>query len=400
MKVCFETYGCRLNRAEALDQEARYLAQGWTLTKRHDEADLIVVRGCSVTRRAEHDCEQLIEHLRRKYPNTRLLVQGCLRKRDPERNPDAIADAPVPTRTARAYLKVQDGCSGACTFCIVPQFRGASVSIPFGDVLVRARRLMEAGYREIVVTGCNLALYASEGKRLPELLAALAVCGEPYGCRIRLGSVEPGACANEVIRTMADHANVCRFLHLTVQSGSSRILRSMRRPYAVKDVEENLRLALDLVPSVGLGCDLMTGFPGEETMDHQMTVGLAKRYPFANAHIFPYSKRPGTLAAGSPLQVDRELRSRRAKELTHILNESRARFAARFNGLEVQMVVEDAEKLSGWSGEYLPVKATCRLSAAARPKRKDLVSVRITSVTGDTLHGNVVSSASPDQASS
>ena len=193
MKVCFETFGCRLNRAEALDQEAEYLADGWKLTSSHSDADLIIVRGCSVTRRAQRDCEHLIAHIRKKYPNKRLLVEGCLATSRTEKI--AVRHAPVqasgksslsvPTRTARAYLKVQDGCSGKCTFCIVPKFRGKSSSIDFDAILDKAKRFIDVGYHEIVVTGCNISLYASGGKRLPELMDALA--GLSPECRIRLG---------------------------------------------------------------------------------------------------------------------------------------------------------------------------------------------------------------------
>ena len=144
MKVCFETFGCRLNRAEALDQEAEYISDGWKLTSSHSDADLIIVRGCSVTRRAQRDCEQLIAHIRRKYPLKRIMIEGCLATNSSAKIAVRHAPAttngtpPVPTRTARAYLKVQDGCAGKCTFCIVPKFRGKSSSIGFDAILDKA----------------------------------------------------------------------------------------------------------------------------------------------------------------------------------------------------------------------------------------------------------------------
>ena len=242
MKVCFETFGCRLNRAEALDQEAEYLADGWKLTSSHSDADLIIVRGCSVTRRAQHDCEQLIAHIRKKYPYKRLLIEGCLATSRTEKL--AVRHAPVkasdksslhvPTRTARAYLKVQDGCAGKCTFCIVPKFRGKSSSIGFDAILDKAKRFIDAGYHEIVVTGCNLSLYASDGKRLPELIDALA--GLSPDCRIRLGSLEPSDVAQDVVEAISRRQNICRFLHIPIQSASNRILGAMKRPYTTKEV--------------------------------------------------------------------------------------------------------------------------------------------------------------------
>ena len=174
MKVCLETFGCRLNRAEALEMEARFLARGWTRTERHDDADMIVVRGCSVTSRAQKDCERLVEHIRRKYPNKRLVVTGCLKDHRNEHWLRDLSGDPVPTSTARAYLKVQDGCGASCAFCIVPQFRGRPRSVPFQDAIDKAKRFIDAGYHEIVVTGCNLSQYAADGKALPDLVDALA----------------------------------------------------------------------------------------------------------------------------------------------------------------------------------------------------------------------------------
>ena len=166
MKVCFETFGCRLNRAEALDQEAEYLAAGWELTDSHSDADIIVVRGCSVTRRAQRECEHLIAHIRKKYPLKRLLIEGCLATSHTakiavqhalgalHKTTDVV---PVPTRTARAYLKVQDGCAGKCSFCIVPKFRGQSTSVDFGAVLdgsgYRSFSPPSPSYRPIAASG-------------------------------------------------------------------------------------------------------------------------------------------------------------------------------------------------------------------------------------------------------
>ena len=382
MKVCFETFGCRLNRAEALQTEADYLAQGWTTTDSHSDADLIVVRGCSVTARAQHDCERLIDHLRRKYPVKRLIVTGCLPGAQREIRP-AAPDA-VPTRTARAYLKVQDGCNATCTFCIVPTFRGKSVSVPFGQVLDRARRFIDAGYHELVVTGCNLMQYAADGKRLVDVLEALARICAPT-CRIRLGSLEPVPAARDIVALMAENAAFCRFLHLPVQSNADLVLRAMHRPYTSADVEAILKDALERLPFLGLGCDLMTGFPGETEYDFLRTEVLLAHFPFSKVHIFPYSERPGTAATGFGGVVPREVRLERARRLSKIAEAARARFAGKFVGRDVTLVVEDAAHTAGWTGEYLWCRAasTCKASAV----RKELRTLRVVKTEGDTLVG-------------
>lgn len=397
MKACFITFGCRLSRAEALDEEAAYQAKGWELTDQHAEADLFVVRGCSVTSRAQHECEKLIDHLRRKYPFTQLKICGCLdqaKKTSPLLHARGItpatlaagnnAAAPVPTRTARAYLKVQDGCSGKCTFCIVPRFRGASRSVPFEEVLDKARRFVDAGYHEIVVTGCNLSLYASGGKRLPELLAALAQISP--NCRIRLGSIEPGACAIETVDVLAEQANACKFLHIPIQSGSNATLSAMRRPYLVKDIESLVTKAVSLMPHIGLGCDVMTGFPGETDMDFLATRGLLERMPFSNAHVFPYSERPDTPAAASLNIVPKPVRSERAHELADLIRTKRHRFAKSFIGQEVEIVVEDEKKQAGWTSEYLWFEKVTTAGQTPTP-RKWLLRAKVFTASSHRLQG-------------
>jgi len=379
MKICFETFGCRLNRAEALKDEARYLAAGYERTEEHADADVIVVRGCSVTSRAQKDCEKLIDHLKRKYPFKRIVVTGCIKAEGLGKPPTlAVDDKPiVPTRTARAHLKVQDGCDCACTFCIVPQFRGKSVSVTFEDVLDEAKRFLDAGYHEIVVTGCNLSLYLSNGKRLPDLLAALAELSPD--ARIRLGSIEPGSCAREVVRVMAEHENICRFLHLPIQSGSDLILGAMKRPYRTKDITALVTEALKTMPTLGLGCDVMTGFPGETPRDFTATESLVKRLPFSNAHVFPYSERPDTPAATMPGMVAKPIRSARAHHLSYLISDKRKLFMRMFIGRDVQVVIEDEEKRRGWTGEYLPCEVMHRGNCRV-PRRKELVSARVIDV--------------------
>lgn len=383
MKVCFETFGCRLNRAESLELEAKFLQRGWTLTERHADADLIVVRGCSVTARAQRDSERLVAHIRAKYPHTRLVATGCLHEKLNERWIADIRDAPdaIPLRTARAYLKIQDGCSGACTFCIVPRFRGKTQSVEFDDVLERARRFIVAGYREIVVTGCNLSLYLSQGRRLPELLDALAAL-DP-ACRIRLGSLEPSPVARAVVDVAAAHENVCRFLHVPVQSGSNGILVAMRRPYFTKDVDSLLRDAQSAIPGVAFGCDIMTGFPGETDMDFLATRSLLVRHPFTRVHVFPFSERPGTPAASLHGAVPREVRRARAAEVAKLADTRRTAAAQRFIGKTVEIVVEDEARCAGWTSEYF----WCSCPHARAP-RKSIVKVHVTGAEKHMLVGS------------
>ena len=403
MNICFETFGCRLNRAETLDDQAKCLAKGHRIVHAHADADMIVVRGCSVTAKAQRDCEKLIEHLKVKYPAKRLFLTGCIanaKKLDISmisRSAEMpTKKAPVPMTTARAYLKVQDGCSCGCTFCIVPKFRGAPTSVPFTEVIGKAKRFIDAGYHEIVVTGCNLMLYASEGRRLADLAVALADLSPE--CRIRLGSVEPGAQSMELVHAMAEKANICRFLHLSVQSGSDMILKAMRRPYSAKDVDELSGEATRLMPAICLGCDLIAGFPDEREVDFRLTKGLLVRHHFANVHAFPFSERPGTLAAAMQGRIPPDIRKRRAREFAEIGTESRRMFAKRFVGRIVDVVVENDNPPSGWTSEYLWLEASQAtgmfrtITTSRESLRKKCIRFRVRSAHAGTLYGEPVAS--------
>jgi threonylcarbamoyladenosine tRNA methylthiotransferase MtaB len=395
VKARFITFGCRLSRAEALDDEARFIADGWETTDVNSKADLFVVRGCSVTARAQRECEKTIARLKMKYPQATLVVRGCMPGRtDDSFRPMPLAagkagilkkdTAPLPLRTARAYLKVQDGCSGNCTFCIVPKFRGKSESVPFDDLLERSKRFIDAGYREIVVTGCNLSLYASRGKRLAELLAALA--GIDKGVRIRLGSLEPGERAVETVHAIAENANICRFLHIPVQSGSDRILKAMQRPYSVENVREIVDLATSLMDDIALGCDMMAGFPGESQADFLESQNLLKRCRFTNAHVFPYSERPGTPAASFPSPIPKDIRSARAKQLAETAERERLRFKRGFLGKQVEVLIEDEKKSAGWTSQYLWFERSRPLQKNA-PKRREIAAFTVDEVKSGILRG-------------
>lgn len=387
MNVCFETFGCRLNRAEALEDEAKCLAVGHKVVSDHDEADFFVIRGCSVTSRAQRDCEKLIAHLREKYPNKRIHVTGCLKEARPfivKRRGDA---PPVPMNTARAYLKAQNGCNGECTFCIVPRFRGKNASEGFTEVVDKAKRFIDAGYHEIVLTGCNLSLYASEGKRLPDLVTALAEL-DP-ACRIRIGSLEPFLSAEETIDAMAGHGNVCRFLHMPVQSGSNRILTAMKRPYTVEKAEQLMQKAKRLMPFIALGCDMIAGFPGETERDHLASETLLTRQRIVNIHSFPFSRRPGTPAATMAGQLPHETVVDRAKKLAKIGETSRRSFARSFVDKTVEVVVESASRAAGWTSEYLwfEERNPAGDKSGTKSERRETVLFRVKEAHGGRLYG-------------
>ena len=373
MKVCLVTFGCRLNLAETLDLEAQYAAAGWDVTRlpsSYDGADgldcaapdAIVVRGCSVTAKAQRDCEKRIAQLRVRFPDSEILIAGCHPDAKPIPSrlaPPLVTESatPVSRRLSRAYLKVQDGCSGKCAFCIVPSFRGKPVSVPFELALARARAYIDAGFREIVVTGCNLCLYGDSGRTLPDLVSAIAALESP-GHRVRLGSIEPGLCDVSLLDAMEAHPNICRFLHLSLQSGSNRILRLMRRPYSIEQVADFCSEACRRFGDrFAFGADMITGFPGETDADFSETKSFlgssfsAVRSPFPHLHVFPYSERKGTEAAAMKPVVPVDVRRARAKALDAAAAANHERFARNLIGREVTVCVE--RDGNGRSDEYV-----------------------------------------------
>ncbi len=483
MKVAFVTFGCRLNRAESLDLEARYRAAGHeiidlgsvpqpsqaseTVPKTSGKTsgtvpktsgtvpDLILVRGCSVTAKAQRDCEKTIAHLQTKFPTAEVRPIGCLPNAGPVPTigsvPQNVGTVPqdqvknvgtvppkntgtvpqdkvcLPLQTSRAYLKIQDGCSGKCTFCIVPHFRGQPVSIPFDEIMVRTKSFLAVGYREIILTGCNLSLYKESGHNLATLLAALAELGTgpevletgpgisgtnpgiwgtgpgisgtnpgilgtgpgnlagtvpnvgTVPARIRIGSLEPGRVCEAVLDVMAQHPNICRFIHLSLQSGSDRVLKRMNRPYEIMWAERFCTAARErLGTDLALGADIITGFPGETDEDFEATRAFLERHAFSNLHVFPYSERHGTPAATMNDALPRTMRLVRARNLTALGRAQRATFAQTFLGREVEVCVERGGE-HGWTAAYLP----CKWKGPA--ERRSLVRKRVVAVEGDTL---------------
>ena len=262
------------------------------------------------------------------------------------------------------------------------------MSVPFSEIMVRTKSFLAARYREIVLTGCNLSLYHSGNHNLATLLAALAELGSVpqtggprcrAAARIRVGSLEPGPWCDNILDVMAEHPNICRFLHLSLQSGSNRILKRMSRPYEITWAERFCTMARErLGPDLALGADIITGFPGETDEDFEATREFLVRHAFSNLHVFPYSERPGTPAATMDGSIPRSVRLVRARNLTALGRAQRAAFAQTFLGREVEVCVERGGE-HGWTDAYLP----CKWKGPA--ERRSLVRKRVIAVDGDTL---------------
>ncbi len=381
-KALVQVLGCKVNQAEAAAM-ARILEQrGYQIDRDADDPALIVVNTCCVTSKAEAKSRRLINRLAKKFPSASLVVTGCLAEVNPQSVQD-IADSQVCLGTAakdrfgefldsgladphgvtrggaseckvfgplgsagipgraRAFLKVQDGCSQACTYCIVPTARGPSRSLPMGSALEEARELEAEGYREIVLTGIHLGHYGRDLEprlTLEDLVEQLlSECSET---RFRLSSVEPQEITDRLIRMVAEHPRVCRHFHIPLQSGDDHILKRMARPYNAALILDLLERIFTAVPEACVGLDVLVGFPGEDERSFRITRNLIEQSSAAYLHVFPFSPRPGTPAASFNPRVPESISTRRVEELRSLSAEMRTRFYKQFVGHTLPAVME------------------------------------------------------------
>ena len=396
LKVAFRTLGCRLNQAEEADFARQFLTAGCRLAEKGETPDVIVLHSCAVTRTAERETFRQIRSWRKdpQLANTLIVVTGCaVACNAPELFRDAGADLIVPKcdlpelasivvaslhrcivaslpnqpsnrqtvklsnlRHKRALLKVQDGCGFNCAYCIVPLTRGKPVSRPWGESLAAAKALLDKGYKEIVLTGCNLACYRDGGHGLADLADAICGLAEPYGARIRLGSVEPCLCDDELMDVLLSRRNLCRFLHYPIQSGDTSVLDVMGRRYTAGQLMDLLHRLREKMPLIGLGADFITGLPGEDEEAFAHTCALVEEIPFVHIHVFPYSPRQGTLAPTLPNRPSRTIAKERASQLREIGNASAAAYRQLLIGHETQVLVEKRlpdGTVTGWNEGYV-----------------------------------------------
>lgn len=414
--VAVKTLGCRLNQAETAIITGHFTAAGYSPVKFGHPCEVAIIHGCVITGRAESDSLQSVRQARRANPRALVILAGCPGETlpDPVRNdcgadlvvgqeaklhlpgllhrihpdrfppPHATGDNDPHVDTRRAYIKVQDGCDFGCAYCIVPAARGRPRSRPLPEIVGEITRLANAGFREMVLAGANLGCYASGPHTLPELLRAVTAI--PSLGRIRLGSVEPGTAERAIADLLCECPKLCRFLHLPMQSGDDRILAAMGRRYDSAAYRRSVEYAAGRIPGIGLGTDVIVGFPGETDAAFQRTVRLLEDLPFSNAHVFPYSRRPGTRAADLPGQIPEKVKKERALLLRDLASRKRSEFAAGFVGRKADLLVEtnDAHGFArGWTSEYLD--ATVHAIEAVPG---DLITFTVSRSTNGALSGS------------
>ena len=428
MKYIIATLGCKVNQYETQGMETLLRSRGHEPAAIGEIADAVLVNTCAVTAESGRKSRQTIRRLRDEHPGAVLAVCGCYSQLEPEEAAElgarvvfgsaerekfvgaveeAVAsgqgctelDRPFERRhfeqlpagavsgRTRAMLKIQDGCVNFCSYCIIPYTRGRLRSLPVEAAAAEAEKLRDAGYRELVLTGIEIASYGLDLPGRPGLTelveAVAAVSGE---MRLRLGSLEPTVVTEDFCRRLAETGKLCRHFHLSLQSGCDRTLKAMNRKYDTAFFFQTTELLRRYFPGCALTADLITGFPGETEDDQRETLAFIERCAFSDMHIFPYSRRPGTPADKMDGQCERAVKARRAHEAQAVAEAMHRRFLSGSVGLTLPVLFETAEGegFVGHSDTYLPVWA------GGEALRGFVRDVKIRAVEGDRLVGDVL----------
>ncbi len=381
MKVTLETLGCKLNQAET-ELLARGLAEaGYELVSGVGEADIYILNTCTVTHTADSKARHRLRQARHRNPDALIIATGCYAQRAHQElarvggvnlivnndekgqllriieeahghvrpaysEKETTKPRPSASRT-RTFVKVQDGCSTPCSYCVVPLVRGRETSLPASEVINEINRRIADGYQEVVLTGTKIGTYHHDGIKLKGLLERiLAETGIP---RLRLSSLQPREISTGLLGLWADD-RLCPHFHLSLQSGSDPVLARMKRRYRTAEYEQAISLVRKSVPDAAITTDIIVGFPGETDNEFEESYHFCRRMEFARIHVFPFSSRSGTVAARMPAQIDTKTKKQRSDSMLTLAEESARDFRQRFSGRTMTVLWEQRTGEGIWSG--------------------------------------------------
>lgn len=416
MLVAFHTLGCKVNQYETEAIKAAFVSRGDIIVGENETADVYIINTCTVTNIADRKSRQYIRRMKSKNPKAMIVATGCYAQVEPEEvsklsEVDLVVgngkkslicglvyerlkqckDEPaektyVLPRTEltcyedmglvvssesgmnRAYIKIEEGCDRFCSYCLIPFARGTVRSRPLEEIIEEVKLVIENGYREIVLTGINMALYGTEEgfvqdeskmkngiSPLEVLLKRLASIEGNF--RIRLSSLEPTVVAVEDVARIIKHDKLCRHLHLSVQSGSTSILQAMNRKYTSSDYLDIVKAIREYDPLYGITTDIIVGFPGETEEDFKQTLEIVRKSEFGRVHIFRYSPRKGTVAAKMDNLVSGGIKNERAERLAKVAEETAKDFYKKNFGIPHIAIVEEriGKFLTGYTDNYIKV---------------------------------------------
>jgi threonylcarbamoyladenosine tRNA methylthiotransferase MtaB len=426
--VSFKTFGCKLNQCETAGLVQSFKDKGYRVITDAGKSDVCVLNTCTVTGRSDAKCRQAIRQVLKTNPKATILVIGCYSQVAADeikrisgvdyifglddkfhlfdffpgpgkRSIPLLQVGPVQNiRTAisqtgdyqaqtRAFLKIQDGCSHRCSYCIVPSARGPSRSVNEKEILIQAQDLVHKGYKEIVLTGVHIGEYGKDVKgisQLPRLLKKLVSIDGLM--RLRLSSLDPDNITDDLLNVVSDSERICRHFHVPLQSGSNPILKAMNRRYSVSEYESIIQHIHNRFGDVGLGTDIIVGFPGETETQFQETCQLVERLPFSYLHVFPFSRRKGTPAAYLENQITPRDRMSRARQLRALGEQKKRLFMKQWIGKKVRVLLEGKNqygRMGGFSSEYLRVEVSYDENLSNCIKEVRAIKIKDDSVWGE-----------------
>ena len=436
MKVAFTTLGCRTNQHDTAEMQVILEKEGYSIVNSSETADVYVVNTCTVTARSDYSSRLAVKKSLAINENATVVFTGCYAQLNSENSAkiegldivlgnadklkiadilktklknnslqkesglaeiymsDIHADREFQTlpvtqfqgRT-KAFIKVQTGCNENCSFCTVVRARGSSASDTRENILDNIRHTIDGGYKEITLTGINLGTWGMDfhsKETFSSLVEDIANINGDF--RVRLSSINPMEIDDHLIELVAQHEKICPHLHIPLQSGDTEILSKKRRNYDAKQYENIVRHAVDSIPSLGLGADVIVGFPGESEENFERTLRLIKELPFSYLHIFSYSPRSGTEAHSFRNNIKNITKKERNLILSDLVKEKAHLFHKSFIGKKVTVLIEERKQadgvLKGHSEHYIPVRVD-----AEGFLQNQLVSVLITEIRKNELVG-------------
>lgn len=373
------TFGCRLNQAESQALESKFVSQGLK-PEPIDKADLVVVNSCAVTAKAEKEARQLLKRIRRENPQSEIWLAGCMAERMNKKPQDLSFDKLVnnlekrkwfsgdiifENKQVRGFVPIQTGCDNFCSYCIVPYLRGRSVSRPLPEVIEHINRLIQNNIDWIVLTGVEVVQYNDQGKGFVDLIEE--IMRQTKVKMIGFGSISPligqSGDSEKLVELFQKYSGrLACHLHLSLQSGSDKVLNLMRRRYSSKEYLRLVKYFRNNIENINITTDIIVGFPGETDKDFNKSIEIAQEAKFGRIHVFRYSNRPGTLADKMKSQwkeVDEKVKKERAKKLAAIEKELRHSFEKSQIGNCVSFLSVDESKkfpgfLRGQTSNFIP----------------------------------------------
>ncbi|MGN1200755.1 MAG: tRNA (N(6)-L-threonylcarbamoyladenosine(37)-C(2))-methylthiotransferase MtaB [Candidatus Caccovivens sp.] len=381
MKYAVLTLGCKVNKYESDALIFQLENMGYEATDKLEEADAYIINTCAVTNEAERKSRQMLERARKFNPNAKIYVLGCASQNRPEQFegkgvqlvlgtagkqkilqnlnksgnglleiPKDYEDDMFSAQTkARAYIKIQDGCNNFCTYCIIPYLRGRSRSRSLESVVEEVKKLPDS-VKEVVLVGIDVSDYKqNEKKALGELLTEL----DNFGKRLRLSSMEDNLIDEKFLQTLSNLKNFCPHFHLSLQSGCDNVLKKMNRHYTTEQFYESVKLIRKYFPLAGITTDIIVGFPTETDEDFEETVRFVEKVKFSQLHIFPYSKREGTVAAKLFKDLSGTIKNSRLKRLEAIGSNLKEEFIKQNQIVQVLIEEKEGDFFVGYSENYI-----------------------------------------------